>query len=515
MPFEIVINSNPKETRVALLDNHAAVEFYIDHKSDTDIVGNIYKGRVTRVLPGMQVAFVDIGLEKAGFLYVSDVDIIDIMEEHEILLNKKETIEEDGEYKEETGFPKKRRDSDRSYLIEDVLQEGQEILVQVSKNPIGTKGARITTYVTLPGRYLVFMPTIDHIGISRRIEGDSERKRLKKLIQEIRRPGVGYIVRTVGAGKDKIEFESDINFLAKLWTDIKSKAENSKIPALIYKDLDLIYRTLRDLFTQDIDQLIVDSPEVYERCLNFTESYMPDRKSRVKLYEGKELIFDAYGLEMEIEKALGRKVWLKSGGNITIDQTEALVAIDVNTGKYVGKQDPEETILKTNLEAVKEIVCQLRLRNIGGLIVIDFIDMGRAISKEKVYQALEQALKTDRSRTNILKISELGLVEMSRQRVRESIMDILCQPCSYCDGKGSIKSSKTICYEVFNGIQRAIGTSSSNKKRILVNVHPQVADLLLGGESIHLDRMERKLDKKIIVKADYDMHQEQYQIAEI
>ena len=473
MSSEIIINANPRETRVGVMESHAAVEFYIDHKRDEDIVGNIYKGRVNRVLPGMQVAFVDIGLGKAGFLYVSDVDILDIMEEHESLLTKK--ANEDAE-KEDINFQRRRtkKDFDRSYLIEEVLQEGQEILVQVSKNPLGTKGARITTYITLPGRYLVFMPTIDHIGISRRIEDEEERKRLKKVIQDIRGTGAGYIVRTVGEGKNKEEFESDINFLGKLWSDIKNKAENSMVPALIYKDLDLIYRTLRDLFTQGVDQLIVDSPQVYQCCRDFADSYMPSFKSRVKLHNGKEPIFEAYGLEMEIEKALRRKVWLKSGGYITIDQTEALVAIDVNTGKYVGKENPEETILKTNLEAAKEIVCQLRLRNIGGLIVIDFIDMESDSSKEKVYQALEQAVKTDRSRTNILKISELGLVEMSRQRVRESINRILCQPCPYCDGKGSIKSSKTICYEVFDKIQRAVENNNSNKKKILINVHPQV-----------------------------------------
>jgi len=512
MSNEIIINANSREIRVGVLENHVAVEFYIDHKSDEDIVGNIYKGRVTRVLPGMQVAFVDIGLSKAGFLYVSDVDMLEMMEEHEIFLNKKKELEKDTE---EIDFRDSKKYFDRTFLIEEILQEGQEILIQVAKNPMGTKGARITTFITLPGRFLVYMPTIDHIGVSRRIENEEERKRLKKLIQEIREPNEGYIVRTIGEGKDKKEFESDIHFLGTLWKDIKGKAENSKVPSLIYKDLDLIYRTLRDLFTQNVDQLIVDSPEVYQRCLNFTNSYMPNSKSRVKLYEGKELIFDAYGLEMEIEKTLGRKVWLKSGGNITIDQTEALVAIDVNTGKYIGKQDPEETILKTNLEAVKEIVCQLRLRNIGGLIVIDFIDMERENSKEKVFQALEQALKTDRSRTNISKISELGLVEMSRQRVRESISHILCDPCPYCDGKGSIKSSKTICYEVLNGIIRAVKTGDSNKKKIIVNVHPQVADLLLGEESLHLDQMEKILGKKIIVKADYDMHQEQYEITEI
>lgn len=513
MQSEIIINSNPRETRVGVIENNVVVEFYIDHRRDEDIVGNIYKGRVTRVLPGMQAAFVDIGLKKAGFLYVSDVDILDIMEEHESFLTKKEHLDVE---KEETDFQKRRiKNFDRSYLIEEVLHEGQEILIQVSKNPLGTKGARITTYITLPGRYLVFMPTIDHIGISRRIEDEGERKRLKKLIQDLRDPSVGYIVRTVGEGKDKEKFESDINYLGKLWSDIKRKAENSKASALIYKDFDLIYRTLRDLFTQEVSQLVVDSPSAYQRCLDFADSYMPSYKSRVKLYSGKEPIFHAYELEMEIEKALRRKVWLKSGGYIIIDQTEALVAIDVNTGKYIGKENPEETILKTNLDAVKEIVCQLRLRNIGGLIVIDFIDMESETSREKVYHALEQALKTDRSRTNILKISELGLVEMSRQRVRESINRILCQPCPYCDGKGSIKSSETVCYEVFDGIQRVVENGDFKKKKILINVPPQVADLLLGQENACLDQMERNLDKKIIVKADYDMHQEQFEITEI
>lgn len=514
MSTEIIVNANSRETRVSVVENHIPVEFYIEHKNDEEIVGNIYKGRVIRVLPGMQVAFVDIGLGKAGFLYVSDVDMLDIIEEHESFLNKNKQMDTN---KEDIDFENKtnKKNFDRLYHIEEVLQEGQEILVQVSKNPIANKGARITSYITLPGRYLVFMPTVDHIGISRRIEDEAERKRLKKIIQDMKSPGIGYIIRTVGEGKNKEEFESDINFLGKLWEDIKIKAENSKIPSLVYKDIDLIYRTLRDLFTKDVDQLIVDSPDVYKRCISFAGSYMSDFKSRVKLYDEKEPIFDAYGLEMEIEKALGRKVWLKSGGYIAIDQTEALVAIDVNTGKYVGNKNPEETILKTNLEAAKELVYQLRLRNIGGLIVIDFIDMEMESSKEKVYQVLEQALKTDRSRTNILKVSDLGLVEMSRQRVRESIGHILCRSCPYCEGKGRIKSAKTICYEVFNGIQRAVDSGHANKDKILINVHPQVADLLLGGESPYLDQMEKKFKKNIIVKADYDMHREQFEITKI
>ncbi len=509
MTSEIIINTNPRETRVALLENNTIVELYIEYKKYEGILGNIYKGKVIKVLPGMQVAFVDIGLGKAGFLYVSDIDVFDIMDEYEREMRGNNNVLEENE----TDFRKagiSRRDV-KPYPIEEILQKGQEIIVQVSRNPIGTKGARITSYIALPGHLLVFMPTVDQVGVSRRIESEAERKRLKKVVQEIKSPGCGYIVRTVSEGKDKDELLADVNFLTRLWQNIKQKSEKAPAPSLIYRDIDLISRTIRDLYSRDVERVIIDSQEEYERCLELVNSYSPDIKPRITLYEGKEPIFDAYGLEMEIGRALGRKIWLKSGGYIIIEQTEALVAVDVNTGKYVGKRDPEETTLKTNLEAVKEIVYQLRLRNIGGIIIIDFIDMEKTESKEKVFNSLEQALKADRSRTNILKISELGLVEMTRKRVRENLCRILCSPCPYCEGRGRIKSPTTLCYEIFREIRRVVDISSS-KNKILVNVHPVVADLLFDEESYYLETIEKELNKKIIIKADYDLHQEQYEI---
>ncbi|MBI4378242.1 MAG: Rne/Rng family ribonuclease [Nitrospinae bacterium] len=509
MSSEIIVCTNIRETRVALLENGVISELYIERKKDEGIVGNVYKGRVVKVLPGMQVAFIDIGLEKSGFIYVSDINLPDRIEEYEkiageeVSLEYEEAAEAIGEKIPEGSFQR--------LPIEELLQEGQEILVQVSKGPIGTKGARITSYIALPGRYLVFMPSVDHVGVSRRIENESERKRLKKLLLELKPPGSGFIIRTASEGKDKDEFIADIEFLMKLWNDIKQKTEKVSAPAIIHQDLNLIFRAIRDIFTKDVDRMVLDSHEEYENCSQFVNSYMPGLKSRIELYTGKDPLFDAYGIDIEIERALGKKIWLKSGGYIIIEQTEALTAIDVNTGKFVGKRNPEETILKTNLEAVKEIVYQLRLRNIGGLIIIDFIDMEKEESKEKVFHALEQILKSDRSRTKIMKISEFGLVEMTRKRVRDSLNRILCQPCPYCEGRGNIKSPTTVCYEIFREIQRAIN-ASPKKRKVLINVPPIVADMLFDEESQYIDELEKDLMIKIVVKADYNLHQEQYEI---
>lgn len=510
MPSEIVINANALETRVALLESSVVTELFVERHKDRGIASNIYKGVVTKVLPGMQAAFVNIGLEKAGFLYVSDVDVIDIMEEYEKMM----AGEEDVETETELGPKKKQRPSRKrphSLPIEEVLQEGQEVVVQVSKEPIGSKGCRLTSYPTLAGRYLVYMPTIDNVGVSRRIKEEAERRRLRELIKNIKKPGSGYIVRTVSEGASEEAFLRDINFLNKLWSDIQKKAEKVSAPALLHSDLNLILRAFRDLCTDDVETIIMDSEEEYRNCINFVRSYMPYVEPKVKLYAGKEPIFDVYGVEMEIERALGRKIWLKSGGYIVIDQTEALVTIDVNTGRYVGKRNPEETILKTNLEAIKEIVFQLKLRNIGGIIIIDFIDMAREESKEKVYSTLETALKQDRAKANILKVSELGLVEMTRERVRESLSRTLCEPCSYCEGRGRVKSPVTVSHEVFREIKRVANTMSRSAK-VMVNVHPRVADMLLQEERPFLDQLEKELNKHIIIKADYDLHLEQYEV---
>jgi len=555
MATEIVINAAREETRVAVLENRVLTELYIDRRKDQGIVGNVYKGRVVKVLPGMQAAFVDIGQEKAAFLYVDDItthmdDYSRFLEEEEE--KPEETAEpiENAEGAEPTGAtaaeppppdssvvtgegvndapaveesaepaapesatrppsrPKPRRTGNRS--IEGLIQEGQEIMVQVTKEPMGTKGPRVTMYISLPGRYLVFMPNVNHVGVSRRIGRDDERGRLKDLIYRLRKPGTGYIVRTVSEGMTEDEVKADMAFLELVWKNTLKKKETTSAPALLHNDLDLIFRTIRDLFTHKVDRLIVDAKAEYERIREFVNTFMPDLSSRVELYDREEPLFDNLEIELEISKALGRKVWLKSGGYIVIDHTEALTVIDVNTGRFVGKRHLEDTILKTNLEAVKEIAYQLRLRNIGGLIVIDFIDMERERNREKVYNVLQEALSKDRAKSRILRISELGLVEMSRERTREDLLRILCEPCSYCEGRSYTKSAATVCYELFREI-RKIGSSPKSKK-VIIGVHPDVANLLYDEERQSIDELEREFHKKVIIKADSNLHIEQYDI---
>ena len=503
---KLIVNVEPQETRVSLLENNVVTELYIERKEDEGIVGNIYKGNVTKVLPGMQAAFVDIGLVKAGFLYVSDVDV------------ERDNIDSYMEQHEKLEFEDERRERSRRaplQPIEDLLRTGEEVMVQVTKEPIGTKGCRLTSYISLPGRYLVYMPSGDQIGVSRRIEDESERKRLKKLVRKLKSKiqgnGGGFIVRTVSEGVSETEFENDIRFLTTLWKQTHEACEKVSAPNIIHDDLNLILRMIRDLFSEDISQMIIDDPEVHGQTLGFVERFYPHLAPRITLHDGAEPIFDAYGVELEIERALGRRVWLKSGGYIVLDQTEALVSVDVNTGRFVGKRDPEETILKTNLEAVREVVYQIRLRNIGGIIIIDFIDMEREENKEKVFEALAQELKTDRSRTRILKISEMGLVEMTRKRVRESLSRTLCQPCPYCDSRGIIKSTITVCYEILRELRR-VHAHDPEAQKLKVNVHPTVADLLMEDESDHLDRLENELNLKVMVKADKDLHQEGFEV---
>lgn len=506
MPSEIIINSTPREIRVALLENNLLVELFIEHKAKKGIVGNVYKGVVNKVLPGMQVAFVNIGLEKAGFLYVGDIDVIDLMdyegeELDNIRLNQKNSLASEEKTKDAPGYTP----------IQDILREGQEIMVQVAKNPLGAKGARITSYITLPGRYLVYMPTINQISVSRRIEDESEKERLKAIVSEMGRPNEGYIVRTAGAGRNSKDFAPDIDFLHHLWENLTSRFDEAKAPSLLYEDLNLIFRSIRDLFDADVEKLAVDSQEDYEGCIDFCSTYLPHLVDKIELYNDNVPIFDNHGIELTINRTLGRKVWLKSGGFITIDQTEALVAIDVNTGKYVGHTDPEETILKTNLDAIKEIVYQLRLRNIGGIIIVDFIDMNKEESKEIVWNTLTQELKSDRSRTNILKISDLGLVEMTRKRVRENLIQTLCDSCPYCEGKGHIKSPTTVCYEIIRALQR-IGKGSLTKKTITLEIHPVVYDLLVEEESAFLDELANKHMVEVDIKVNPKLHQEKYNI---
>ncbi|MBI4654491.1 MAG: Rne/Rng family ribonuclease [Nitrospirae bacterium] len=489
MANEIVINANREETRVALLESGQLAELYIERKKDTSLVGNVYKGKVVRILPGMQSAFIDIGLGKAVFLHVADVrwsfdyplfgeDVSDVLP---------------------PDLP-----------IEQLLQEGQDILVQVSKDPIGSKGARATSYITIPGRYLVLLSGVEHVGISRRIVDENERTRLKELSIGIRPPGFGLILRTAAEGCAEEELKKDLEFLMLLWKNIQDKKDRVSSPHLLYSDLDLIFRSVRDMLGPEISRLIIDSRAEYKEIADFVNTYFPKLISKIELYEEPEPIFDFFDIEIEIPKALGRRVWLKSGGYIVIDQTEALIAIDVNTGKFVGKATLEDTILKTNLEAVKEIAYQIRLRNLGGIIIIDFIDMEKEENRKKLFSAFQEAMSNDRAKNTILQVSEFGLIEMTRKRVRESLGRTLCETCPYCEGKGFVKSPVTVCYEIFRELVK-IGPESKNGK-IVITVHPLVADLLYEEEREGIEEIEKKYGFGLIIKTDKNIHQEYYEI---
>ncbi|HOI93659.1 MAG TPA: Rne/Rng family ribonuclease [Syntrophobacter fumaroxidans] len=517
MSAELIINGSAFETRVALVENGQVAELHIERSSDRGIAGNIYKGRVVKVLPGMQAAFVDIDLEKAAFLYVSDIH--HPMGDVEQLLLSTCEVEPDVEKIDsarEPGSPEFQDvlDLQRYYSsvpIEERLQEGQEILVQVAKEPIGHKGARITTHITLPGRHLVFMPTMDHVGVSRRIENEVERKRLREIMCEIKPSHCGFIVRTAAEGAEPEKLQVEVDFLVKVWQNIQRRFESASIPSLIYQELDITLRAVRDLFTKEVDRLVIDSRSEHKKITNFIETFLPALQSSIELYEGDEPIFDAYGIEMEVQRALSKKIWLKSGGYIVIEMTEALTAVDVNTGRYVGKRNLEETILKTNLEAVKEIAYQLRLRNIGGIIIIDFIDMEKESNREKVCNALKDAMHKDKSKTNILHMSELGLIEMTRKRTRESIGQVLCEPCFYCEGEGYLKSRQTVCYEILRELERE--KRDLYGQNIMVLAHPEVAARFCDEDRGPLERVEETLHARIMVKGDPGFHLEQYEIA--
>lgn len=497
MTRELVINSTKEESRVALLEGGQVVELYIERKRDTSLVGNIYKGKIIKILPGMQSAFVDIGLEKAAFLYVAD--IMTEMDDYYTAFLDSET--------EELELPKKYMEE--PLAIDELIQEGQELFVQVSKDPIGTKGARVTSYISLPGRYVVLMPNVEHIGISRRIENEEVRARLKAIAAELKPKGFGLIMRTVSEDATAEEINRDLEFLLSLWKDIQSKKERVSAPYLIHSDLDPIFRSVRDFMSHDVERLVIDSSEEYERVKDFARSYLPDLIDRIELYEGREPVFDAFGIELDISRALGRKLWLKSGGYIIIDQTEAMTVVDVNTGKFVGKESLEDTILKTNLEAVKEIAYQIRLRNLGGIIIIDFIDMEKQENREKVFSAFVDVMKKDRAKNTIYDISELGIVQMTRKRVRESLGRVLCEHCPYCEGKGFVKSARTVTYDIFRKLKKMNLPGSTT---VMIKANPAVADLLSDEERQGIEEIERIYNIKVIVKEDERLHQENYEI---
>ncbi len=511
MTSELVINTRPHETRVALVENGVVAELYIERKTGQELMGNIYRGRVVRVLPGMQAAFVDIGQERTAFLYVSDVhrDMLDL---DTVMLNGFDNGS-DAEKKNDYEDPDVKKNQEKSLNIEDMLSEGQDIMVQVAKEPLGTKGARLTSYISLPGRHLVLLPTVNHIGISRRIEDQDERERLKNIIMDIRSDESGFIVRTVSEGADNDKLKSEMDFMLKLWKDIKNRMSGSSEPGLLYMDLSVSLRAVRDLFTREVDRLIIDDEHEYEKVMEFVGKFAPALRYSIELYSGDDPIFDYYGIEMEISRALDNIIWLKSGGYIVIEMTEALTSIDVNTGSYVGKRNLEETILKTNLEAVKELAYQLRLRNIGGLIVIDFIDMEKQENRQRVFTALTEALSKDKAKTNVLPMSELGLIEMTRKRTRENLGRFLTEPCQYCEGRGVIKSKKTISYEIFRDLEREPLPVSESDDKVYVQVNPEIANVIKEDEQQSIMGLEKKIKRRIIIISQNDYHMEQYTIS--
>ena len=554
MNKEMIISSSDHDTRVAILEDDQVVEIFIERERSRGVVGNIYKGRVSKVLPGMQSSFIDIGLERDAFLYVSEV--VNTVEEFDRLESGEDEDEEDDERagesapalavagaavveseplpsadapgaalqngggrSERRGRAREERDRDKPEpKIEDLLKEGQEILVQVVKEPLGTKGARLTSHVTMPGRFLVFMPTVDHVGVSRKIESREERSRLRGIVKSFREQHGfigGVIIRTAASGRSEEDIVSDLSWFHQIWTEIRQKMEARRAPAVLFQEQSLVVKLLRDLLTDDYTAIRIDDDQEHRRVMALVERIMPSLMPRVKLYTKSFPIFEEYGVQAEIDKALRSKVWLKSGGYLVINQTEALVAIDVNTGRYVGKRTGrlEDTIVKTNLEAVKEIVRQIRLRDLGGIIVLDLIDMEEKKNRQKVFQEVEKELRRDRSPSKALQVSDFGLVIVTRKRVKQSLERQLTEPCPYCSGSGSIKSPFTICYEILTEMQK-IGPDLDGQG-VLLRVNPDIARALKEEEQALLRDLESTLGKKVTIKPDAHLHHEQFDVMAI
>ena len=485
MSEEILINVTPRETRVALLDNGVVQELYIERLQRRGLVGNIYKGKVSRVLPGMQAAFIDAGLERTAFLHAADVL--------------------KSAYEDPSSEPAAPPD------VRTLLHEGQELLVQVLKDPLGTKGARLTTRISIPSRYLVFLPEGTGIGLSNRIEEDTERDRLHDLVQTFAdgQHG-GYIVRTAAEGAPAEALRADMLYLEKLWQSVAARAADTPAGQLVHADLPLSVRILRDLFGSVVEQVRVDSAEAHARMRDFAAMFVPEMAPRIQRYDGARPIFDLYGIEDEIRKALERKVTLKSGGYLIFDQTEAMTTVDVNTGAFVGHRNLEDTILKTNLEAAQAIARQLRLRNLGGIIIIDFIDMTDSGHRQQVLQALQQALAKDRAKNQVSEVSALGLVQMTRKRTRESLQHVLCMPCPVCQGRGALRTPETVCYDIFREILRVTRQFEVRELRVLAA--QEVVDRLLDEESTGLAELEAQIGKPIRLQAETLYGQEQFDV---
>ncbi|MEY3038285.1 MAG: hypothetical protein RL143_852 [Pseudomonadota bacterium] len=489
MGEEILINFTPMETRVAVIENGMPQEIYVERTKRRGILGNIYIGRVVRVLPGMQAAFVDIGLERAAFIHVDEVVSQQLTQEERVSLS-----------------------------IAQVLREGQSLTVQVTKDPIGSKGARLTTHLSLPSRYLVLMPEAGHIGVSQRIEDPEERERLKTLLTSLvstqepeeANAGFGYILRTVAEGVSDQELAADLKFLHRLWDNVQTRIQGAKAPATVYEDLPLNMRALRDMTHSEVERIRIDSKETYQRAISFARSLVPEIEEKLEYYPGERPIFDLFSVEEEMQRALGRKIELKSGGYLIFDQTEAMTTIDINTGAFVGHRNLEETIFKTNLEAATAIGRQLRLRNLGGIIIIDFIDMEDPEHQRQVHRTLQRVLEKDHAKCKVTGVSELGLVEMTRKRTRESLEQVLCETCNQCHGRGTIRTPETVCYEIFREIlrqHRAYDTDS-----YLVIAARTVVEYLMEDASDHVAELEAFIGKTIRFQSDNFYNPEHFDV---
>jgi len=502
----ILINHRNYETRVVVIEDGTVVDIFVEREKERSNVGNIYKGRVVRVLPGMQSAFVDIGLERTAFLFVSDAMQ---WEEYYDLFPDEIPFELERNTKQK----KKGR-----LYIEDILKEGQEIMVQIIRSGIGSKGPRVTSWITLPGKYLVMMPFDEHIGVSRKIENPQLRSRLRRFIEGFRERDYGFIARTASVNATQAEIVRDMKFLIKLWEDIINKMNSSKGISMIHRELPLYLKVIRDQMAEDVMEVVIDSENEFYEIKNFVSKFMPGREREVIYYSDRTPIFQHYGIDPVFDEIFRKVVWLKSGGFIQIDEMEALTSVDVNTGKYVGKHSLEDTIFKTNMESVKEIAYQLRLRDIGGIVVIDFIDMENEKNKHKVVDSLIETLSKDRVSATVLGMSEIGLVELTRKRSSRSMVKLLSEPCFYCEGKGFLKSRVTIAYEIFRNIEeRAVRHSkmkSEHKKVFEIIAHPSVADLIFEEERQYIEEIEKKYNIKTVVLRNPEYHIEMYEIIE-
>ncbi|MBE3598251.1 MAG: Rne/Rng family ribonuclease [Limnochordaceae bacterium] len=497
MVREIVINVGHGETRAALLEDRRLMELFTEREAHERVAGNIYKGRVENVLPGMQAAFVNIGLERNAFLYLGDaVPYLD-----------GRNHDHGGEGAEDEGVEAIPRRASRQPSR---LREGQDVVVQVVKEPIGTKGARVVTSLSLPGRYLVLMPFNEYVGISRRIADEQERDRLKAIARKMRPRGMGLIVRTVAEGHDEAELQQDLRFLLRVWDRVHQRARRAPVPSILYRDHDLVYRLVRDVFTEELSRIVVDSRQEYQKIVDLAESVGLSIRDRLQLYQGERPIFDEFGIEPQIERALDRRVWLECGGYLVIDHTEAFTAIDVNTGRYTGTTNLADTVLHTNLEAAVEIARQLRLRDLGGIILIDFIDMDRKEDQEQVLSRLTEELKKDRTRTHVLGFTRLGLVELTRKKVREDLYAVLQRPCPYCQGTGRVLSEVTMAQKVERQI--ADLARSSQADAMLLAVHPSVAAQVIGAGGANLRRLEGETGRVIFVRGSEDVHMEEIRV---